>query len=106
MPKTITITSVKISRVTIDVARQCVIVQYSLQDSTNQSWGSLQEATFWVTMPDQTPIYDSDGVTVVGYQPYPDTWFQLPNTYKAPIINMVQDAKAALETKFLVDALR
>ncbi len=100
MPKTITLTQVKIDKVIVDVDRQRVVVLYALEDAASQSW-IRQEATFWVTMPPQVPIYDADGVTVIGYQDYPDTWFQLPAMYVSALNNMVKDAKTALENRFL-----
>ena len=100
MPKSITLTQIRILTIIVDYVRNAVVARFEVQDAAGAAWKTL-EATFWVTMPPQSPIYAEDGVTITGYRPYPDTWFQLPETYIAPLMNMMTDAKAALEARFL-----
>ena len=100
MTKTITLTQVRILSITVDYIRNAVTAKFEVQDANRFPW-ETKEATFWVTMPPQTPLYDDAG-NITGYSPYPDTWFQLPNTYVSPLINMMSDAKTALENRFLV----
>ena len=85
MSKTIQLTQIKVSQVIIDAVRQTVTVTFDVQDAAGQTW-QRKEATFWATMPPQTPIYDDAG-TQTGLQPYPDTWFQLPASYKATLVS-------------------
>ena len=99
MTKTITLTQIRVLSITVDYVRNAVTAKFEVQDANQFPW-ETKEATFWVTMPPQTPLYDEVG-TVTGYAPYPDTWFQLPAAYVSPLINMMSDAKAALENRFL-----
>lgn len=101
MAKTISLTELKISRVVIDYDQQAVTVLYSMIDAAGKGWIS-GEATFFVTMPPQTPIYGEDGITIVGYVPYPDTWFQLPSSYIPTLVQLRDDADTALTARFLV----
>ena len=100
MSKTVLLTQVNITQISVDYIRNVVVAKFQVQDATGSVWES-KEASFWVTLPPQTPIYDDAG-NVTGYQPYPDTWFQLPSSYVSPLLSMKADAQAALEGKFLV----
>ncbi len=100
MTRTITLTQIRILTITVDYVRNAVIARFEVQDAGGTPW-ETEEATFWVTMPPQTPIYDDDG-NITGYRPYPDTWFQLPATYTAPLVGMMNDAKAAIQARFLM----
>ena len=98
--KTILLTNIRILTITVDYVRNAVLAKFEVRDAAGVVW-ETREATFWVTMPPQTPIYDSGGA-VIGYQPYPDTWFTLPASYVNPLMGMMNDATAALQVRFLV----
>lgn len=100
MAKTIVMTDLKVKQLIIDYDRQAVIVLYDMVDAAGRPWIS-SEATFFVTMPPQQPILDENG-QVIGYEPYPDTWFQLPASYVPGLVSLLNDADAALTARFLV----
>lgn len=54
-----------------------------------------------MTMPPQVPIYDDQG-ELLGYEPYPEAWFQLPASYIPTLVGLRDDADSALTTRFLV----
>ena len=101
MTKTITLTQIRVLTITVDYVRNAVVAKFQVLDAGGTPWETM-EATFWVTMPPQQPIYAEDGITITGYQPYPDTWFQLPVSYVAPLVGMMNDATAAIQARFLV----
>lgn len=84
--KTINLTSLTIHRIYIDYDRQVVMALFSVSDDTGQEW-ERQEATFWVTPPEDilsNPL-----------------WFTLPSSYVPPLVQMRDDAQAALVARFL-----
>lgn len=99
MPTIITLTDLVINQIYLDYINNKVIVLYSLIDGNGKSWQN-SEATFWATMPPQTPIYS--GSSIIGYEPYPDSWFELPATYLPTLVGLQTDADAALTARFLV----
>lgn len=100
MARTITLSDLRIDRIYINYEMQVVTVLFSLLDASSKVWVT-NEATFFVTMPPQIPIYDVDGITIVGYEPYPDTWFQLPASYVSTLVGLRNDADTALTNRFL-----
>ena len=97
MPKNIQLTQIKVNQVIIDAVRQTVTVTFDVQDAAGVSW-LRKEATFWATMPPQATTMTTG---TYRYQPYPDTWFQLPTNYKASLIALVTDAQTAISGRFL-----
>lgn len=87
MVRTISLTSVSVKRVVIDVAGQKVIVLFDILDETGRVWDS-QEATFFIDMPAADPV--------------PDAWFEIPAGYVPTLVAIVNDAKAAIEARYLV----
>lgn len=98
MPLTISLTNIQIRQIYLDYDRQVATVLYSITDAANKAWINT-EATFFVTMPPQNPIYS--GSTIIGYEQHPDTWFQLPASYLPTLISLKNDAMSALTNRFL-----
>lgn len=86
MSKTIQLTTINIKQISIDYSRQAVIVLFSILDDQGGVYKD-KEATFFVTPPD-------------GYQNVPE-WFQLPAAYVNNLLNLKNDAEAALTARFL-----
>lgn len=90
MTKTIILTDLVINEIRINYDSQTVTVLYSMIDAGGKEW-EKKEATFWVTMP----------VLGEGEVPNPN-WFQLPAGYIPTLVNLKNDADAALTAAFLV----
>lgn len=102
MTKTIVLTDLFIKQINLDYVRNAVIVLYDMRSADGQTWIS-SEATFWAVMPPQTPIYGGeDGQTIVGYEPYPASWFLLPAEYIPTLLGLRDDADDALTAALLV----
>jgi len=98
MAITIELTDLLIRKIDLDYERNIVEVYYDRVDASGRTWDSGY-AIFWAVMPPQTPIYD--GETIVGYEPYPSSWFQLPETYFPLLLGLRDDADVALTAAFL-----
>ncbi len=91
--KTIELTQVRIIALHINYDRQVVEVEYELQDELGHGW-QRGNVLFWVTMPDIPP----------GKDEIPDNWFQLPASYLPELVKLRDDAKTAIENKYLSGA--
>lgn len=100
MPLSITLTDIRVDNILLDYANQLVTVSYSVLDASGYTW-KQENALFWATLPPQTPIYDEDGVTVIGYEPYPPTWYLLPSTYLTQLLGLKAAADAAITQRIL-----
>ena len=98
--RTIQLTDLVVRQMTLDYVGNCVNVFYDFTDSSGRVWDS-GVAVFYAVMPPQVPIYNENN-QIVGYEPYPDTWFQLPESYFPLLIGLKNDADAALSATFLV----
>ncbi len=86
MPKTITLTSVQIVAVNVDMATQKVEVHFCILDSAGALY-QQRKATFWRTLP-------SDAAD------HPD-YAGLPAKYLTPMAELITDLQAALNAKYL-----
>jgi hypothetical protein len=92
MTKTISLTTAKVHRISIDYDNQFAEVIVDFLDASGRAW-DRKVCTFWVTMPPPPPY--SNGVI-------PDEWFLLGSTYLPTLIQLQTDAQAAVAAKFLV----
>lgn len=95
MSKNIILTDLVISTMIINYDKQFAHVEYFLVDDNGFRWVK-GDAIFWVTIPN--PGLDPNGDPL----PIPENWFQLPAGYISTLIDLRNDADAALTSKFLV----
>lgn len=99
MSITISLVQLVVKQIAIDYVKQAVIVNYDIVDLEGKPWIS-NEATFFVTMPPQNPVYNDLG-EIIGYEPYSPNWFLLPAEYIPVLLGLKTDADAALTGRFL-----
>jgi len=99
MTITIELNNIKIKSILINYERLRVEVYYNITDSNLKTWKE-GEAYFWVTIPSPLPIYDGSG-QIIGSQPVPDNYFQLPASYIDMFVNLRNDADLAITAKVL-----
>ena len=80
------VTDIKIITWSVNVERQCVIVDFQMMKDNNEPYERMM-AVFWVTIPDPS-IPDPIG--------NPSLWYQLPAGYVATLTQLTVDAKTAL----------
>lgn len=89
----IELTDVEIVEWKVSLIRQCVEINYGLMDSSGNVW-VRDVATFWNEIPE---TFDPEGNPL----PTPSNWFQLPLEYASILIDLTEDAKTAIATRFL-----
>lgn len=87
---TLTLTSIRVQEIRVLPLDQKVIILYDVMTDTNEVYQS-GEATFWVIMPSQIPIYN-EAHEIVGYEPYSSTWYVLPPEYVTQFVSLLSDA--------------
>jgi len=99
MTKSLTITLQDLPRIekyVVDLINEKVIVFVQILKEDGSIY-QTQEHTYWVTMPPQMPIYDTgDPPQIIGYEPYPETWHQLPSGYAQTLQDLADDAASDL----------
>lgn len=85
MTKTIELTEVVISKITLDYTAQCVKVDYVILDAEGYEW-EKGVAIFWVNLPAEPTRKD----------------FQLPPSYFPTLLQLQTDADTALTNRFLM----
>jgi hypothetical protein len=95
MSKTIVLTNLVISSITIDYERQMAAVNYKMITDNGIQY-EKGTGYFWVVIPD--PGLDPDGNPL----PIPDNWFQLPSSYFPTLLQLKNDADIVLTNKFLI----
>ena len=84
MTKTITINTIKILGMFIDIVNQKVVVSFTTHDNTGKQWGDTQTETYWVTLPSNPGPSD----------------VQLPAQYMANLTALYTAVGAALGIKY------
>ena len=84
MTKTITINSLKVAGMFVDIVSQKVVVTYTVHDNTGVQWGGSQVETYWVTLP-----INPDSSDVL-----------LPPQYLANLTDLYNAAMTALKAKY------
>ena len=89
MAITIVLDTIKAHEWTVDVDQQVVRVVYTRRDSTGEDYGG-DTAYFWVTIPELIDPETGEPL------PTPDNWYQLPVEYQQTLLDLTQDAEAAI----------
>jgi len=95
MAKTITLTTIKVKQIRIDMDGEKMEVWYRALDSDGGVIEPNSMVTFWRTLPPQN--VDPDGEVI----PYDDDWYEMPTAGLQELNSMIGRLETMMENRIL-----